>query len=69
MTFGDAETESARTHSVEDISAILDTFQSHGHKEASRREHLIYCPNRVDINRLILQGRTQMGPQSDCLET
>lgn len=35
MTLGDKESESARTHSLEDIAAILDVFQKHGHKEAS----------------------------------
>ncbi|KIM27579.1 hypothetical protein M408DRAFT_16628 [Serendipita vermifera MAFF 305830] len=33
MTLGDKESESARTHSLEDIAAILDVFQKHGHKE------------------------------------
>ncbi|KAG8856667.1 hypothetical protein FRB91_000440 [Serendipita sp. 411] len=31
MTFGDKDSESARTHSVEDIKEILDVFQKHGH--------------------------------------
>lgn len=35
MTFGDPNTEGARTHSLEEIGAILDVFQRHGHKEVS----------------------------------
>ncbi|PVG04146.1 Aldo/keto reductase [Serendipita vermifera] len=33
MTFGDKESESARTHSTSEINAILDVFQKHGHTE------------------------------------
>lgn len=33
MIFGDKDSESARTHSVDDINVILDVFQAHGHKE------------------------------------
>ncbi|CZS98637.1 related to potassium channel beta subunit protein [Rhynchosporium graminicola] len=33
MTFGRQGTEQARVHSLQDCSAILDIFQSHGHNE------------------------------------
>ncbi|CCA69499.1 related to potassium channel beta subunit protein [Serendipita indica DSM 11827] len=38
MTFGDKEAESARTHSVEEIKAILDVFQKHGHNKIGWKE-------------------------------
>lgn len=46
MTFGDKEAESARTHSVEEIKAILDVFQKHGH-------------NKVDTARVYTNGTSE----------
>lgn len=33
MTFGEEGKEQARVHNLEDVKAILDVFQSHGHYE------------------------------------
>jgi len=33
MTFGEKGTQGARVHEVEDVGAILDVFQKHGHDE------------------------------------
>jgi len=33
MTFGEAGKEGARVHNLEDVKAILDEFQAHGHRE------------------------------------
>lgn len=51
MTFGDKDAESARTHTVEEIKAILDVFQNHGHKKVS----FIFL--RIHMRTFIVQGR------------
>ena len=33
MTFGEAGKEGARVSNLEDVAAILDVFQKHGHAE------------------------------------
>jgi hypothetical protein len=33
MTFGEEGKEQARVHKLEDVNAILDVFQAHGHDE------------------------------------
>lgn len=33
MTFGKEGTSGARVHDIEEVKAILDIFQKHGHKE------------------------------------
>jgi hypothetical protein len=35
MTFGEEGEEGARVHNLQDIEAILDIFQAHGHDEVS----------------------------------
>lgn len=35
MTFGEAGKEGARVSNLEDVAAILDVFQKHGHTEVS----------------------------------
>ena len=41
MTFGEEGKEGARVHDLKDVEAILDIFQAHGHKEASRTRSVI----------------------------
>lgn len=35
MTFGESDKEGARVSNLEDVAAILDAFQRHGHTEVS----------------------------------
>ena len=37
MTFGEAGKDQARVHNLEDVKAILDIFQAHGHTEVIGR--------------------------------
>ncbi|KZS98927.1 Aldo/keto reductase [Sistotremastrum niveocremeum HHB9708] len=41
MTFGEEGKEQARVHNLEDVKAILDVFQSHGHYEIDTAR--VYC--------------------------
>jgi hypothetical protein len=39
MTFGEEGKDPARVHKLEDVKAILDVFQAHGHNEVRRLMH------------------------------
>jgi hypothetical protein len=45
MTFGEEGKEQARVHRLEDVKAILDVFQAHGHNEV---RHLIIIRSNTD---------------------